>query len=130
MEDSPTATAIPPLGHHWLMDFHGCAAAGLNDPAAIEALLRQAAAAAGATVLSVSSHAFSPHGLTAVALLAESHLAIHTWPEHRFAAADLFTCGPTCEPRNALAVLRYGLGAESVEVSEAARGRYHLLKGN
>ena len=77
------------IGRHLLLEHWG----GTTDPARIEAALRGAAEAAGATVLSAHFHPFQGGGLTGVLLLAESHISIHTWPEHDYAALDLFMCG-------------------------------------
>lgn len=65
-------------------------------------ILKEAAELAGAKFLSSTSHKFSPQGVTAVVLLAESHISIHTWPEHGYAAADCFTCGTGCDPEAAI----------------------------
>jgi len=79
---------------------------GLDDVAWIEATLREAAAAAHVTVLDVRLHHFGHnHGVTGVALLAESHISIHTWPEHGLAAIDVFVCGADADPQAALAVI-------------------------
>ena len=83
-----------PRGRHLLADFHGVAAGRLGDAVAIEALLRAAADAAGATPVAGHFHPFGPGlGVTGVLLLKESHISIHTWPEHGFAAVDVFMCG-------------------------------------
>ena len=87
----------------------------------LEAALREAAAAIGARVLNVAFHAFAPHGVTGVLLLAESHLSVHTWPEHGYAAVDLFTCGPA-SPEAALPILRAALGARELECVTVVRG--------
>jgi S-adenosylmethionine decarboxylase len=70
----------------------------LNDEAFVRQALVSAAELAGATLIDVRTHAFEPQGITGFALLAESHISIHTWPEHRFAAVDAFTCGETTNP--------------------------------
>jgi len=108
-------------GAHILLDLWG--ARGLDRIEPIEDALRRASAAAGATVLSVELHHFSPNqGVSGVALLAESHLSIHTWPEHDFAAIDIFMCGDT-RPMRAVELLRELLRPERAEVSEIKRGR-------
>jgi S-adenosylmethionine decarboxylase len=76
------------------------------DEAQAAALLADMAAACGATVLRIESHHFGPgHGLTAVALLAESHISLHEWPEYGFIAFDIFVCG-AAEPEPAIDLLR------------------------
>lgn len=91
-----------PIGRHLIADLRGVAADLLADPEAIRKLLVDAATASGATVLTSNMHHFGPgQGVTGVVLLAESHMSIHTWPEHGYAALDIFVCGE-CEPRRAL----------------------------
>lgn len=113
------ARAFAP-GLHLLIDFWDCR--GLTDAAGIEHALREAAAACGATVLGVKLHGFGDTGgLTGVALLAESHISIHTWPETGYAALDIFMCG-RCDPRQALPVLEAHFAPRRVKVSEHRRG--------
>ena len=83
----------PPYdGQHLIADLHGCTA--LDDVARIERALRAAVGAGGATILDLRLHHFGDgQGVTGVALLAESHISVHTWPEHRYAALDFFLCG-------------------------------------
>ena len=83
----------PPIGLHAHVELWGVEGSLLSDGAALETILREVAGRAGATVVGALSHAYAPHGAAVVLLLAESHLSIHTWPEHGYAAADLFTCG-------------------------------------
>ena len=78
----------------------------------------------GATPLHEVVHAFSPHGVTGVVVIAESHFAIHTWPEHRFAAVDLFTCGDAVDPYRAFDHLRGALAASTHSVVEIRRGLF------
>ncbi|MFN3241983.1 MAG: adenosylmethionine decarboxylase [Planctomycetota bacterium] len=85
-------------GLHLLLELNGCPRDVLDDEAAVLAALRAAAAAAGATWLGEVSHSFEPVGVTAVGLLAQSHISIHTWPELGFAAVDVFTCGDPAMP--------------------------------
>jgi S-adenosylmethionine decarboxylase proenzyme len=110
------------LGRHLLCEYHGCDREVLNSPEAIRALLREAVVRAGATPLQDMVHAFSPHGVTGVVVIAESHFSIHTWPEYGFAAVDLFTCGDTVDPWDAFAHLARALGAASHSVVEIRRG--------
>lgn len=111
-----------PAGIHLLADFHGVAPALLVDCAAIDALLRAGAQAAGAHVLHSHFHAFGPGlGVTGVVLLAESHISIHTWPECGFAAADIFMCG-SAQPQLALALIAHALQPASRSVQTIARG--------
>ena len=81
------------LGRHILVEFLNCKADVLNDVVQIEKAMVEAAQIAGATVINSTFHHFSPYGVSGVVVIQESHLAIHTWPEYRYAAVDLFTCG-------------------------------------
>jgi S-adenosylmethionine decarboxylase len=116
-------TAHRPLGTHLLADLHGVAADLLTDPARLDALLREAALAAGARILHSHFHAFGPGmGVTGVLLLAESHISIHTWPEASFAAADVFMCGDA-RPQRALEVIEAALGPSARSIRTIARGQ-------
>jgi S-adenosylmethionine decarboxylase proenzyme len=84
---------ITSLGTHTVVDLYECDAVRLNDGGAIREMMVEAARRAGATIVGEAFQSFSPQGVTGVVILAESHLAIHTWPERGFAAVDLFTCG-------------------------------------
>ena len=113
-------------GTHVLADLSGVAPTLLTDCGRIEALLRDAAAAAGATILHSHFHAFGPgQGVTGVVLLAESHISIHTWPEECFAAADIFMCGAS-QPELALAVLRSALAPSTCDVKTVRRAAQRL----
>lgn len=114
------AAAARPAGVHLLVDLHG--AEGLDDANVIDGVLRRSAAAAGASVLSSHLHAFAPTGgVTGVVILAESHISIHTWPEHSYAALDLFMCGDA-DPHRAIPLLRKAFRPDRVEVTEHLRG--------
>lgn len=90
MTDRP---APPYDGRHVLADFHGCSSR-LDDIDLVRRALTEAAADAGATILDLNLHHFGEgQGVTGVAILAESHMSIHTWPEYDYAALDLFLCG-------------------------------------
>jgi S-adenosylmethionine decarboxylase proenzyme len=96
----------PFCGRHLLASYRGCRASALRDHAGLLRVLRQAALACGATVLSCAQHRFPNGGLTALLLLAESHASIHTYPEHGACFVDLFTCGDACRAEDFEAVLR------------------------
>ncbi len=120
------ATARPEvqksLGKHYLLDLWGCSPELLNDRPFLERVVREAVAATGATLISLHGHEFSPYGITIVALLKESHLSVHTWPEKGYVAVDVFTCGETV-PERALPVFRRYLKPRRVEAHCLPRGR-------
>ncbi len=107
-------------GVHLIIDLHG--AHRLNDIDHIDAVLRRCAEAAGATLLHVHLHRFQPDGVSGVAVLAESHIAIHTWPEAGYAALDVFMCGKT-DPDRCVPILRSAFAAERIDVNELLRGQ-------
>ncbi len=111
------------LSKHLLVDLHGCPADLLNDIAALETVMVEAAQRAGATVINSMFHHFSPFGVSGVVVIQESHLTIHTWPEQGFAAVDLFTCGTQTRPRRALTHLRRALQCTQIEVRQFMRGQ-------
>ncbi len=112
------------VGTHLVVDAWHAPSALLNDPEQIREALSSAVFAGGATLLDLCVHQFSPHGVTATATLAESHIAIHTWPEYGYFAADLFFCGAG-DPHAAATVLQRSLQAEQVETREIDRGFPH-----
>ena len=107
-------------GTHLLLDLWG--AANLTDPELIDRALRDAAEAAGATILHSHFHHFGPDGgVSGVVVLAESHISIHTWPERDFAAVDIFMCG-ACNPYHSVPVLKEVFAPKSILLSEQRRG--------
>lgn len=109
------------LGTHLIIDAWGCPAELLNDLEAVRQALLEAAEAGGATLIDLCTHQFSPQGVTATATLAESHIAIHTWPEYGYFAADAFFCGAG-DPYAALESLRSNLQAGQMRTTELKRG--------
>lgn len=93
------------IGSHCVLELHDSPRSLLDDPQVVLEALRKAAAAARATLLQTTHHRFLPHGITALALLAESHISVHTWPERGYAACDVFTCGPQTLPEAACMAL-------------------------
>ena len=82
-----------PLGIHYLVECKGGKEIKMETPQELLDELIRCALAAGATVVDSLIHQFSPHGLSGVVVIAESHITIHTWPEHQYSAIDIFTCG-------------------------------------
>lgn len=115
------------LGRHILVEFLNCKADVLNDVAAIEGAMVEAAQIAGATVINSTFHHFSPYGVSGVVVIQESHLAIHTWPEYRYAAVDLFTCGDSVDPWVSFEHLKKAFDA-SYSALEMNRGSTHIFK--
>ena len=97
---------------HLLLELYRCDREKLNDESFLRCILNRAAKLANATVLNLISNKFEPHGVTAIALLAESHISIHTWPESNYSAIDIFTCGQNMLPELACQYLIEALKAE------------------
>ena len=97
---------------HFLLEIYKCDCEKLNDESFLRCNLDKAAKLAKAKVLNLISNKFEPQGVTAIALLAESHISIHTWPELRYAAVDIFTCGQNMMPELASQYLIETLKAE------------------
>jgi S-adenosylmethionine decarboxylase proenzyme len=131
--DAVVPAARPPapryLGRQLIAELYGCAPDRLTDRDGIEGAMNDAARAAGATVVESVFHLFNPHGVSGVVIIAESNLTIHTWPEYGYAAIDVFTCGETIDPAEAVDRLAIALGAEHHSVTEVNRGfTRHLHK--
>ena len=97
---------------HLLLELYRCNCEKLNDESFLRCILNRAAKLANATVLNLISNKFEPQGVTAIALLAESHISIHTWPESKYSAVDIFTCGQNMMPELASQYLIEALVAE------------------
>ncbi len=113
---------VSPQGRHLIIDYWDCDPGLLKDEAKLVQIITRAAEAAGATVMSTQSHRFEDHGITAIAILAESHISIHTWPGSKYAGVDIYTCG-SCDPLLAHNVLVKELSVSRVELVELMRGR-------
>jgi S-adenosylmethionine decarboxylase proenzyme len=110
------------LGRHVLIELWDCNPA-INEPDCIRAAICRGVEDIGATLLHLYVHEFSPQGVTGVATLAESHLALHSWPEHGYLAADVFTCGEQVDPLALVDVLKQWFSPGLVDVKELKRGR-------
>lgn len=108
-------------GAHMIVDLYG--AIRLDDAALVEKTLRRCAEAAGATLLHLHLHCFEPNGgISGVAVLAESHISIHSWPERNYAALDIFMCGKA-RPERCIEVLLEAFSPRRAEIQELLRGR-------
>lgn len=112
------------LGRHLLLELRECNVAVLDDLEYLENALVSAAKDAGATVIDKSFHQFAPQGVSGVVLIAESHLSLHTWPEHAYAAVDIFTCGTTVKIEVAADALIRQLGSRDPSILEVKRGMF------
>ena len=110
------------LGRHLLLELKDCNGEVLNDLDFIRDCLRDTAEQIGATVVNEAFYRFTPHGISGVVIIAESHLCIHTWPEHKYAAVDIFTCGDSIEPEQAVKPLVEKLRAKDPSFIELKRG--------
>jgi S-adenosylmethionine decarboxylase len=108
---SPPAPESETVGKHCILELYDCDSAKLDDEAFLRNTITSAAKRAGATLLQLITHRFDPQGVTGLALLAESHISIHTWPESGYAAVDVFTCGDHTMPERACHVLMTELGS-------------------
>lgn len=107
-------------GRHLLIELWG--AEHLSDQHEVRKILTEAVTACRATLLSIDLHCFSPtNGISGVAVLGESHMSIHTWPEYRYAAVDIFMCG-SLNPHQAIEPLKRGFRPKQMQVMEVKRG--------
>lgn len=110
------------LGTHIVCELSGCDAAKLTDVDAVHTMMRNAALAANATIVTTAFHRFQPQGVSGVVVLQESHLSIHTWPETGYAAMDFYTCGDHTDPWAACEYAAEAMGATSILTTEVKRG--------
>ncbi len=110
------------LGLHLLLELKECNPQLLNDLDYIREALLDTAHDVGATVVGESFHRFSPQGVTGILAIAESHISIHTWPEYGYAAADIFACGASFQPKEAAEMLISRLESRDPEIIQVQRG--------
>ena len=110
------------VGTHLLLDLRLCDARLLDDDDFIRETLTLAAETAGASVLGSRFHKFRPVGVTGVVLISESHLCIHTWPEHSYAAVDIFTCGSAFKAQEAAETIIERLDCKEPSITKLRRG--------
>ena len=117
------------LGRHLLLELFDCDAEALNSLETVKVSMVEAAKRAQATIIDVVFHEFNPFGISGVVVIAESHLSIHTWPEHRYAAVDIFSCGETLKPAEAAKYLVEQFGASRASCVEVKRGVFPGIAG-
>ncbi len=105
------------LGRQMTVEFYDCTPAVLTDAALMEKIFLDAAHQSGATVIDSRFHQFVPQGVSGVVVISESHFAVHAWPEHEYAAVDLFTCGENVDFDKAIEVIAQGIGSKQQIVS-------------
>jgi len=110
------------LGSHSILELYGCPHELLDDQYQVQSFLREAAVKARCQVLGELSHKFEPQGVTALVLLAESHISVHTWPEAGYAAIDVFTCGDNALPDTACNYLTRMFEARRHDLRRLPRG--------
>jgi S-adenosylmethionine decarboxylase proenzyme len=118
------------LGRHLLLELKNCNKEVLNDVDYLKQCLIETAEKIGATVVNSAFHQFSPCGISGVVVVAESHLCIHTWPEYGYAAVDVFTCGNTIEPSDAVDILVDKLECGDSTYMELKRGLLEIETGS
>jgi S-adenosylmethionine decarboxylase proenzyme len=110
------------LGHHFLIDLYECDFSGIHEVEQVQHALLECCAQLELSVLSHHFHPFEPYGATGVVIISESHMSIHTWPEHGYASCDLYVCKPDINIQKAIAVLQEAFQAKSYDVQEVKRG--------
>jgi len=117
------------LGTHVIAEFYNCDVDIIKDVKKVEEAMVGAANATNATIVDVIFHSFNPYGVSGVIVIAESHLAIHTWPEYSFASVDIYTCGEEVKPWKAYEFLEKAFKAQNISVMEMKRGIMKPPKG-
>lgn len=117
------------LGRQILVEFYDCDTDKINDVEFIESAFLSATKASGATIISHNFHKFSPHGVSGIIVIAESHVSIHSWPEYNYAAVDIFTCGDTIDPWVIQEHLKQGLNSQNTSSMEMKRGMFKTEPG-
>lgn len=110
------------LGRHVLVELYECSPDFLNDIERVKNAMLDGARQAGLTIVDSVFHKFSPHGISGVVVISESHLAVHTWPEFGYAALDFFTCGEEGDPWVVQQLVTAGFKAKRVTSMELKRG--------
>jgi S-adenosylmethionine decarboxylase len=116
------ANRLQALGTHLLLELRDCNPKTLSNLEYVTEAMKNAALEAKATIVEVAFHEFSPFGISGMVVIAESHLAIHTWPEYGYAAVDVFTCGDLIKPQTAAKFLIEKFESKNHSIVEMKRG--------
>ena len=112
------------LANHQIVEFNGCEEAKIDNSDFVRKIFLEAAKLGSATIVSECFHEFSPYGLTGVLVIAESHISIHTWPEHKYAAVDIFSCGNKVDYNKIIDYLKDKLKCKNFSSTSINRGSY------
>jgi len=111
-----------PIGHHYIVEASGCNPKVIGSVEKVQDILVKAAEIAGAKVWAISFSKFPPSGVSGVVVISESHISTHTWPEMRYAALDIYTCGSHVDPEKAVVYAVEEFGASTSHITEITRG--------
>ncbi len=112
------------LANHQIVEFNSCEESKIDDSDFVREIFLEAAKLGNATVVNECFHEFSPYGITGVLVIAESHISIHTWPEHKYAAVDIFSCGNKVDLTKIINYLKDKLKCENFSSISMNRGNY------
>ena len=112
------------LGKHWAVELYDCNPSLLKRVGPVEEILVATARRCKAAIIEMAFHEFNPFGVSGMVIIAESHLAIHTWPEFKYAAVDIFTCGETLVPDQAAGYIAQRFEAARMQIFKLPRGRF------
>jgi len=116
------------LGEHWIIEFYSCQnQEALKNRKICERIFIEAAKTGGFSTIGSFFHQFKPHGVSGVVVIEESHLSIHTWPEHGYAAIDIFFCSENTNPHKTLEFLKSAFQPQKVHIQIHFRGLKHYL---
>jgi S-adenosylmethionine decarboxylase len=118
-------STVKHLGKHVILDLWGCK--NLDSSEMIRKTLKEAVEICHVTLIEIKIHTFLPHGISGIALISESHISIHTWPEYKYAAVDVFTCGKNVDPYLALPIFRKYLKPKRAEIIDVDKVDFETL---
>ncbi|MBI4655225.1 MAG: adenosylmethionine decarboxylase [Elusimicrobia bacterium] len=110
------------LGQHLVVELYGCDYKIISEVNKVQSIMMEAAKAAGVTIIDAIFHRFEPQGVSGVIVIAESHFAIHTWPEYEYSSIDFYTCGRKTRPWKALKIVKKGFKSTHFSVMKMERG--------